>query len=64
MDFQSASFCSDNAKQTRKTMRRRGLRYMSDSQIQAYLIARDLVRRIQQASSFGTAPSARGKGPT
>lgn len=46
---------SKKAKQTRAGMWHRGLSYMSEKQIQAYLIARDVLRRIQRTSSFVTA---------
>lgn len=46
---------SKKAKQSHAGMWHRGLSYMGEMQIQAYLIARDVLRRIQRTSSVVTA---------
>ena len=47
------SSLAGNAGRTRRTMRRRGgLPSMSEKQVQAYLIARDVVRRIRRTCSL------------
>ncbi len=56
MHSQAATSISENAQQTRTARWHRGWPYMSEKQIQAYLIARDVLRRIQRTSSLVAAP--------
>jgi len=56
MDYQRATSLSNKVKQTCNTMGQRGLPYMGEAQIQAYLIARDVLRRIRRTASLGSAP--------
>jgi len=57
MHSRPATSLSETAGQTHRTMgRRRGLPSMSEKQTQAYLMARDALRRIQRTSSLLAAP--------
>ena len=61
MCSRSATSLLENAGRTRRTTRRRsGLPSMSAKQTQAYLIARDALRRIQRTSSLLADPGNPG----
>lgn len=59
MHSRSSTSLSEAAGRTRMTMGRRGgMPSMSEKQAEAYLAARDALRRIRQTSSFLTPPPA------
>ena len=58
MNSHSPNPSSARGRAARNPMRRSGaLPYMSERQIQAYLLARDAVRRVQRTASLLVAPS-------
>jgi hypothetical protein len=60
MSSRLSASLSGTAGQTRRTMRRHsGLPFMSEQQAQAYLIARDALRRIRRTSSLVLSPQDR-----
>jgi hypothetical protein len=60
MNSRFAAFPKEDAAPVRKTRSGRRLASMSEKQTEAYLIARDTLRRIRRVSSLVAPPAGRG----